>query len=59
MFSVRRWAVTVISWIESLPVSASAAVLAAVAARAVAADVLPRMTAIAYDNVEFTLHPLF
>jgi hypothetical protein len=39
----RRCAVTVISWIESLPVSASAVVAAAAAA----AEAPPRITAIA------------
>jgi hypothetical protein len=53
MLSLRRWAVTVISWIASL-----LSVSVAVAPNAIALkDELPKMAAIAYDNFDFMLHP--
>src|ERR1700683_790647 len=52
-FSVRRWAVTVISWIESASVVAVSVAVAACAAPIPMPDP-PKIAAIAYDSFGFT-----
>src|ERR1700691_2883962 len=52
IFSVRRWAVTVISWIESASVVAVSVAVAACAAPTPMPDP-PKIAAIAYDNFGF------